>query len=257
MVSNSNAGRRAVAALGTVLAVAACGGSSTAPSNPPGAPTDQFQSAHFTFHHTVADLAEISATAARLESEYERILHDLGVPTMPRVNVSFYGTHGALVAGAGPSAGPIPAWATGLVTAEDQIHLLSPAVAGPYERAMTNLVHEFAHCVSLRANRTIANNPRWLWEAIAVYEARQQVDPRSLAYLISGQPPPFAQLNRFDNMLVYDVGFLISEFVVSRWGMDRYRSLLAANGDTQRVLEMPLADFERDWYAWVLATYGL
>ena len=257
MVPNGNPRRRAVAAIGIVLAVAGCGGSSTAPSPPPGSPTDRVESVHFTFHHTAADVAQISATAARLESEYDRILRDLGVTTMPRVNVSFYGTHDALVAGAGPSAGPIPAWATGLVTAEDQIHLLSPAVAGPYERAMTNLVHDFAHCVSLRANRTIANNPRWFWEAIAVYEAGQQVDPRSLGYMVSGQPPPFAQLNRFDNMLVYDVGYLISEFVISRWGMERYRSLLTTNGDTLRVVAMPLDDFEREWYAWVRATYGI
>ena len=199
----------------------------------------------------------MAQTAALLEAEYIRILEHLGVASMPTVNVSFYGTHEALVAGAGPAAGPIPAWATGLVTADDQIHMLSPAVAGPYDRAVTNLVHEFAHCVSLRANRTIANNPRWLWEAIAIYEAGQRVDPRTLPYMTAGQPPAFTRLNSFDNTLVYDVGYLVSEFVIMRWGPAHYRELLAANGDTARVLGVPLADFEAEWFGWVRRTYGI
>ena len=235
----------------------ACSGPPGGPSPPTGAPTESFRSTHFQFRHTPADSASIEATASRLEGEYNRILQDLGVQAMPMVNVSFYSTHEALVAGAGPSAGPIPAWATGLVTAEDQIHLLSPAVAGPYERALSNLVHEFAHCVSLRVNRSIANNPRWLWEAIAIFEANQRVDPRSLSYMVAGQPPTFAQLSRFDNQLVYDVGFLISQFVIDRWGTDGYRGLLAANGDTQRVLGLTLEDFQREWFRWVRITYGV
>jgi hypothetical protein len=192
-----------------------------------------------------------------LEAEYVRILQHLGVAAMPTVSVSFYGTHEALVAGAGPAAGPIPAWATGLVTSEERIHLISPAIAGPYERAVTNLVHEFAHCVSLRANRTIANNPRWLWEAIAIYEAGQRVDPRTLAYMTAGQPPAFSRLNSFDNTLVYDVGYLVSEFVIARWSAAAYRELLAANGDTSRVLGFTLADFEAEWFGWVRLTYGI
>ena len=248
--------RRALA-VGLALTLTGCGAPPAAPSSAPGAPTETFQSAHFLFRYLPADAASIAQTATVLESEYGRILEDLGVSNMPVVHVSFYGTHAALVAGAGPSAGPIPAWATGLVTAEDQIHLLSPAVAGPYDRAVVNLVHEFAHCVSLRLNRRIANNPRWLWEAIAIYEAGQRVDPRSLAYMVSGQPPSFAQLNGFDNMMIYEVGFLISEFVIDRWGTAQYRALLGANGDTASVLGITLQDFERDWFAWVRGTYRL
>lgn len=163
-----------------LLLTLACGGAPSSPSATGGASTETYHPAHFVFRHT-APAPSMPQTAARLEAEYSRILEDLSVAAMPTVTVSFYATHGALVAGAGPTAGPIPAWATGLVTAEDQIHLISPAAAGPYDRAITNLIHEFAHCVSLRANRTIANNPRWLWEAVAVFEARQRVDPRSLA----------------------------------------------------------------------------
>ena len=39
-------------------------------------------------------------------------------------------------------------------------------------------VHEFAHGVSLHVNPRFGNNPRWLWEAVAIYE---QADPDALA----------------------------------------------------------------------------
>jgi len=61
--------------------------------------------------------------------------------------------------GAGPAAGVIPSWASGLATAEDQIHMMSPNQPGwgPYDRGVINLVHEFAHCVLIHLNRTIPN----------------------------------------------------------------------------------------------------
>ena len=60
----------------------------------------------------------------------------------------------------------------------------SPDVAEPRPRGVrssgmvSHLVHEFAHCVSLQVNPRIANNPRWLWESVAIYESRQSVDLR-------------------------------------------------------------------------------
>ncbi|CAN5874694.1 hypothetical protein BH18ACI5_BH18ACI5_26000 [soil metagenome] len=88
---------------------------------------------------------------------------------------------------------------------------------------------------------------------MANYESRQFVDPRNLAYMVAGQPPAFARLNT----LVYDVGFLIAEFVVERWGRERLVQLVAANGDTAVVLGMSLAEFESQWFAALRSRYGI
>jgi hypothetical protein len=239
--------------LATAVAAGACGGT---PSQPSVAVPAVYATEHFVFRHGPDDAPQIARTAAALEAQYSRIITDLGAASMPSVTVNLYRTHAALVAGAGPSAGPIPPWATGLVTAVDRIHIISPGVSGPYERGVEALVHEFAHCVSLRVNPRIANNPRWLWESIALYEAGQRVDPRTLAYL-GNAPPSFERLNAFDNTMIYDVGYLISEFIVDRFGLDGLRRLLGATGDSVSALAVSPAELEREWVASVHTRYGL
>jgi hypothetical protein len=127
---------------------------------------------------------------------------------------------------------------------------------GPFDRMVSNLLHEFAHCVTLHLNPTIANNPRWLWESVAIYESRQSVDLRTIDYLAALTPPSFDSLNSFDNMRVYDVGYSIAEFIVARWGQRALPDLIAGNGDTAGALGIPPADFQRDWFAFARARYG-
>jgi len=109
-------------------------------------------------------------------------------------------------------------------------------------------VHEFAHCVSLEVNDSFGNNPRWLWESVAVYESNQFRDPRTLSYMTSLTPPTFASLNSFDNTRVYEVGYTIGEFIVAQWGRPLLRSLIASNGDITGALGISPAQFERDWF---------
>jgi hypothetical protein len=103
---------------------------------------------------------------------------------------------------------------------------------GPFDRMVSNLVHEFAHCVSLHVNPRFANNPRWLWESVAIDESRQAVDLRTVGYMTALTPPSFASLNAIDNGRVYEVGYSLGEFVVTRWGQRVLRDLIVASGDT-------------------------
>lgn len=248
--------RRFVPLLLAALCPTACGGTVSTPSS---SVAGTYVSAHFSFQYTPLDASNIVETAAALEQQYDRILSDLGVSGLPPVHVTFYLDHGALEAATRPAAGVVPAWTAGLVTARDQIHLMSPNLPAwaPYQRMVSNLVHEFAHCVSLHLNARIANNPRWLWETVAVYEARQFVDPNALTYMRAHAPPTFDQLNSLDNTSVYDVGYLLGEFIATRWGQAALRELIAANGDTSIVLQLSLEDFRQQWFAFIAARYGL
>jgi len=246
--------RLAVAALAIWLAC--CGGTATPPS---GAAAGTFTSAHFVFQYTPLDAGNISQIAEAVEREHARILADLTVDSMPRVNVTFYTDHAVLEAATRARAGVVPPWTAGLVTSATEIHLMSPNAPAwaPYTRMLSHLVHEFAHCVSLRVNGRIGNNPRWLWESVAIYESGQSVDLRGVPYMASRQPPAFAALNSFDNTLVYDVGYSIAEFVVARWGRRALVDLVTANGDTAATLGIGLDDFERQWFAFTRERYGL
>jgi hypothetical protein len=240
----------------TAVASLACGGSGA----PPGpSPAGLLSSPHFLIHYPAADAASVGAMAAALEREYARILGDLGAGTMPVVNVTLYADHSAMAGAVRPVAGEIPSFASGLVTSATQIHVMSPSAPGwgPVERVSSALVHEFAHCVSLHLNLRIANNPRWLWETVAIYESRQSVDLRTLGYMTAGRPPSLEELNAIDNPRIYDVGYSIGEFIVARWGQRAIGELIAANGDTAAVLGVSPGDFHRDWFAFVKERYRL
>jgi hypothetical protein len=249
---------RAAALVMLVAGVTAtCGGGAQSASPvAPSAPATQFstyQSARFTFRYTTLDAANVAQTAAAIESEHARITQDLNVAQMPTVVVTLYPNVDTLRQAVLPIVGPIPAFASGLVTAVDAIHIVSPnaASAGRYADAVVNIVHEFAHCVSLRVNPSFANNPRWLWESVALFEAGQYTDPRTLPYFSVGPLPTLAQLNSFDNTIVYSVGATFGRFIVDTRGSDAYLALVRANGDLDRVLGTTEAAFLNEWRAFV------
>ena len=232
-----------------VAAVMSTGCGSTAPSSPSADSATPFVTEHFTFVAATADSALAQQYAASLEQEFTRITSDLDVASMPRVNIHLYGTHSQLEAAVAPLVGSIPVWASGLVTATDQIHVVARIGA-------VNLVHEFAHCVSMRINPRIPNNPRWFWEALAIYEAGQAVDPKVLPYMTAATPPSLAALNGFDNTLIYDVGYTIGEFIAARGGRAAMRALVANSADVQTTLGLSLPEFERAWFAFTRQKYG-
>ena len=217
-----------------------------------------YTAAHFVFHHSDLDQPTIAATATAIEAEYDRVIADLEAGSMPRIHVTFHQDHASLQTAVRAAAGTIPSWASGLVIAVDQIHMMSFGlpVWGPYAQRVSDLVHEFAHAVSMKLSPDIANRPRWLWESVAIYEARQFVDPKSVPYLVSLQPPTLAELNAFDNIRVYDVGYLIAEFIVSRGGQQALRALILNHGDTSAALGLSTPEFETAWFAFARNKYA-
>ena len=119
-----------------------------------------------------------------------------------------------------------------------------------------NAEHEFAHVVTLNINHNISNNPRWLWEAVAVYEAKEFFEPASLSYMSPGIPT----LDQLDvaydqGFWVYQVGYVLIEYVVETWGMDTVIALIRAHGDVAGVLGITVAEFEGGWHAWLEREY--
>jgi hypothetical protein len=247
-----------VSALAGLTAACANGGTPVSPS-PQAPPAFQLHAtANFTFHYTSLDAATIADTAMRVEAEYARIVGDLQPASMSRITVFLYADVNALQAAVRPTAGTLPSFAQGLVTGSATVHVLSPNLSStwPYAQGVSAIVHEFAHCVSLHVNTSFANNPRWLWESVAIYEAGQFVDPRTVAWVATGQVPALARLNGFDNSDVYDVGFVMAEFIVSGWGRDGLIALVRNNGNVAAVTGMTDAAFMAAWSEFVRTRYG-
>jgi hypothetical protein len=136
--------------------------------------------------------------------------------------------------------------------------MLAPRVAGLSEtQATTVITHELTHCVSLHLKLDSANNPRWLWESVALFEAGEWVDPGAQPHFTNGATPTLAELNQIADRRIYDVGYLLGEFIVSRGGVAALRALILNAGNVQQTLGLPAAEFERQWLAFVRQRYAL
>jgi hypothetical protein len=120
--------------------------------------------------------------------------------------------------------------------------------------AAGNAVHEFSHVVSLNVNREFANNPRWLWEAVAIYEAQEFVDPKKVQYMVEGDYPTLSELNLgfgTGGNRIYSLGYILAEYVVEGWGMEALRGLIESNGNMISVLGVDIKEFENGWHEWL------
>jgi hypothetical protein len=121
----------------------------------------------------------------------------------------------------------------------------------------TIAVHEFTHGVTLNIEPRVANNPRWLWEGVALYEAGQFVNPRRLSYIVNRHPPTLAELNANwqTNTQVYDLGYLLIEYIVEKWGRQHVVDLIKTFGNIPSVLGVSVSEFEVGWYEFVMRKY--
>lgn len=121
----------------------------------------------------------------------------------------------------------------------------------------TDVVHEFVHAVSLDVNPRSGNNPRWLWEAVALYENGEFVHPRLIESVARGNFPTLQQLNADVNTdtQIYQLGYMLGEFIVSRWGRPALIRLIETNADLPGVLGVSAAEFEAAWQSYVRQRY--
>ena len=187
-----------------------------------------------------------------LENNYIRITRDLKVKNMPKVTVKIWSDYNNFMKAMEDDIGIRYLGATGYVYGMHELRIFyngQVAVAA---------VHEFAHLVSIRVNSSIANNPRWLWEAVALYENNEFFDPRTLSYMVNGDYPTLEELNvdyNSGNNYIYSVGYLLIEYVVSTWGMDNVIGLIENNGNIPGLLGITIQEFEYGWYEFVKQRY--
>jgi hypothetical protein len=213
-----------------------------------------YKTAHFHVFYTPLDDNNIKEIADSLESSYPRITAQLQSGDLPDVNVHFYANIVELT----KKFPDFPSWAVGQAISVSEIHMLSPNnPTQDYQTMIRNTKHEFAHCVSMKINNTISNNPRWLWESVALYEANTPWDPHMLAYLVNQKPPSLEQLNDFSNPAIYEVGYFIGQFIAETYGATALKSLIQNNGDLKGTLNVSEEEFTKLWFEFVKKKYGI
>lgn len=221
--------------------------------------TDFYFTEHFEWHLTSLDADNVAEMANVLENEYARIVADFGVVDMPVVKIHLYASSEELYQAFFDEVPNLPTWATGLVTGEADVHIVSPNSAQfsstEFDTRVINIVHEFVHCVTLHIRPNFANNPRWLWESVAIYEANQFINPNSIGYMVQEHPPTLDELNSFSNTKVYDVGFTVAEYIVDHWDQNTLVQLILSSGDVPSVLGVTTDEFQTNWFEFVKNKY--
>lgn len=120
------------------------------------------------------------------------------------------------------------------------------------------VLHEFTHLVTLALNPTFNNNPRWLWEATAIYESKRPPVPEisDLNCITNNSAPTLSSLNKHP-FNIYKVGFFLVDFIETTWGQDTLIALVKFNGDTQKALGISESDFEQQWLIFLKNKYKL
>jgi len=230
---------------------AGCGGGhSSGPTAALESLAPRARTAHFELHAGQVAETTVADIAGALESRYGRVTSDLMTGEVPRMTVEVWSDQASFLAEMERFLGQRYN-ATGYVTGPAGLRVLAvPSVA-------RNATHEMSHAISLNVNPTFANRPRWLWESVALFENDEFVDPRSISYLTSGRFPTLAELDADPNAgrQVYEVGYLIGEFVVARAGRDGLLRLIRSNGDVTVLGFASPAAFESEWASFVRARY--
>jgi hypothetical protein len=234
-----------------VAATTNCGGSPTAPGGA-GAETLELRvtTTHFRLFAGRTSAAAVQSAADALERQYARVLNDLSVTTVGPITVRIWQDEASYYAALDRFFG-MHYQASGYIAGRDELRLLA------VPQLDVNVVHEFCHAVSLSVSATFANNPRWLWETVALCENGELVPPRTLDYVVRGAYPSLADLNADPNAgrQIYDLGYVIGEFIVARWGRAGLLELIRAHGDVGAVFGMPPGAFEAEMYAWIRGKY--
>lgn len=211
----------------------------------------------FVYDHDILE-EEIEAIHSLLISRKPALLADFKLDAMRKVIVRVWSDREGYLAEQEASLGVrYPAslgyvWFT-LFPSNREIRILNQG-----DGVAQTALHEFVHLVTLELNLNFANNPRWLWESIAVYKSEARWKYADKPYLIQQRFDGLASaLNADANAsgAIYEVGYTIGEYIESTWGKAAFITLVNSNGDIESLAGKPLAEVVLDWKAFVLDKY--
>jgi hypothetical protein len=207
--------------------------------------------AHFSFLYTPVDSLSIEIIAAKLESNYKKITGDFKIDNMPVTTVRIYPDLKSFHHGVNaPDDTPPEFMATAF--GKDDFRMTSPHTAGvDSAMLMRGVTHEFTHCVHLNVDYA-PNNPRWLWEGVAMYESDWFESPTQVYAIHDNKFPP---LNKVVNGIEYMLGFVIIEAIKDQWGFDKVLELIKKRGDVQAVFNIHQQAFEKIIYDRIYEKY--
>ena len=197
------------------------------------------RSKHFEFYYSNTDKHFIDSLTMNLEEKYDKILADFKLKSLPLTKVKIYPDLKSFHLAINSPGAPPQVLATAF--GKNEFRMASPATWGEESGTMIqNITHEFTHCVHLNIDYS-PNNPRWLWEGVAMYEAEWFLNPGEIEQIRNRNFPAFKDLN---NGLEYMLGYVLIEAIKDKWSFNAVINLIKHQGNTQKVMGLPQKEFE-------------
>ncbi|ROO71607.1 hypothetical protein [Vibrio crassostreae] len=182
------------------------------------------------------------------------LMKSFDLDSIPIITVRVWQSQKAYLDEQERSIGQRYAFSTGYIEPKsNEIRLLY--FGGEIQRTV---LHEFVHLLTLQINPNFANNPRWLWEAVAIYKSEDYWFHMNNRSAIKG---------RFDGLVqdlynkpnsssaVYELGYMVGEFIERSWGEGAFVDLIKSNGDPSQLTDQPIESLFYDWEKFVKTTY--
>ena len=223
----------------------------------------QIKTEHFTFIFSGSiDTSKIEELARALENSYSRIGRDLKTIPANNIEVNIYSQRLRYIRATGNWS------ASGNIEGTSKLHFVEQAWGERDSKKVA--IHEFTHAVVLKLlideelqplnskifDKKFSTFPIWLWEAISVYEAGQFVEPKTLPFLSNGLYPNLSELDiRSKGGKIYSIGYTVIEYILHKYGQDKFISLIKSYGDLRKVLNVTDGEFSKGWYDFVKEKY--
>ena len=177
--------------------------------------------AHFKFWYSKTDMNSIDSLAASLEKSYNKILSDFKIKTLPSTRVKIYPDIKAFHLSINSPDAPAEVLATAY--GKGEFRMVSPTKWGSENNMLMQYIsHEFIHCVHLNIDYS-PNNPRWLWEGIAMYKSGWFINPGEFDIIKNKNFPALSELN---NGMEYALGYVIVEAIKDLWDFNAVLNLI-------------------------------
>lgn len=207
---------------------------------------------HFAFLYSNIDNGTIDSIAARLENNYHKITADFRVKKLPVVTVRIYPDLTSFHQSINAAGAPADLMATAF--GKDDFRMVSPNATGIDSILLIQgVTHEFTHVVHLNVDYS-PNNPRWLWEGMAMFEANMFYDPSQFPGFKDKKFPPLSTLG---GGMEYMLGYVIIEAIKDTWGFEKVIELIKKQGNVESVLKIDQKKFEEMVYERIFNKYGL
>lgn len=194
---------------------------------------------------------------SNLQNSRRQLLEDFKLDGMPEVLVRIWDSETTFLAEQEKAIGKRFPGSFGYVLPRKGAASSEMRLLNKNQNIADTALHEYVHLITLEINPKFANNPRYLWEAIAIYKSEDSWKYAEQPDMIRSRFEALAQLlfTKGDTGAVYELGYTIGQYIAETWGEEAFIELIESNGDFSGLTDKPIDEIFQDWKEFVEATY--